>query len=278
MAPPLVCLVMELCDSSLHRLIHPHHGLRTEVKDFLPPQLICSLLCEVVSGMLFLHGTMGIQHGDLKPLNILLSGGTLKLCDFGSSRLLQFPTAELAFTGTLPYMAPELLVPSKIVEAGSADTAARAIDVYSFGICLWETCTRQFPWRQLLEQGMVVDLKRRVGIEGERPPSDLSPQALPRPLRLLLAACWRQDPAARPTFAQLAELDLEHLCSSKAAEEQLVRLVERTERDATSLLNRSLRQRATQGVPGMRDGDEAVYRSPAVVPPHHTAADGCRRA
>ena len=50
------------------------------------------------------------MHGDLKPLNLLLHHGQIKLCDFGSSRLLRHDVAELAFTGTLPYMAPELLL------------------------------------------------------------------------------------------------------------------------------------------------------------------------
>ena len=304
---------MELCHSSLHQLIHPLKrsdapanprerfnlgGLQHEwTTESLPAQLVCSLLREIVSGMLFLHGTMGIQHGDLKPRNILVKIGedgecTLKLCDFGSSRMLQLPPTELAFTGTLPYMAPELLDPSSTPDAGSADTAARAVDVYSFGVCLWEALTRQFPWRHLLEQGMVIDLKRRVAVAVERPPTDTiriraeSPvdgpigkaEAVPRALLLLLEACWRHDPAARPTFAQLAQLDLERLCFSMPAEEQLVQLIDRTEREAASLPNRTPRSSPQWGIAGSqaRAADElpvvpAGYQSPAmVVPPQHS--------
>ena len=104
-----------------------------------------------------------------------------------------------------------------------------AVDVFSFGVCVWEACTRQSPWRKLLEQGMAHELRWRVR-GGHRPPTtSLGPSAFPRPLLLLLEACWRQNPAARPTFAQLAELDLEGLCSSEAAEQQLVELVRATE-------------------------------------------------
>lgn len=49
--------------------------------------------------MEFLHDSMGVQHGDLKPLNILLRGREIKLCDFGSSRLLQSARAEPDITG-----------------------------------------------------------------------------------------------------------------------------------------------------------------------------------
>lgn len=87
--------------------------------------------------------------------------------------------AVLAITGTLPYIAPELLQSHSSSSIGSplgaTDMSSQAVDVYSFGVCLWETCTRLFPWRKLLEQGLVSDLQRRVGRNGERPPTDLGP-------------------------------------------------------------------------------------------------------
>ncbi|KOO20995.1 protein kinase [Chrysochromulina tobinii] len=111
-APPLVCLVMEQCESSVHRLVHPRRSAAARHMRLapLPDKVVCELLRGVVSGMAFLHDVMGITHGDLKPLNMLLRGNCVKLCDFGSSRLLQHDLSELAFSATLPYMAPELLV------------------------------------------------------------------------------------------------------------------------------------------------------------------------
>ena len=110
-APPLVCLVMEQCESSVHRLVHPRRSAAARHMRLapLPDKVVCELLRGVVSGMAFLHDVMGIAHGDLKPLNMLLCGNCVKLCDFGSSRLLQHDLSELAFSATLPYMAPELL-------------------------------------------------------------------------------------------------------------------------------------------------------------------------
>ena len=66
------------------------------------------MLRGIVSGMQFMHSVMGVVHGDLKPLNLLLQHGQIKLCDFGSSRLLRHDVADLAFTGTPPCIAPEL--------------------------------------------------------------------------------------------------------------------------------------------------------------------------
>ena len=72
-APPLVCLVMEVCDSSVHRLLHPRGAASDEQP--LPLHIVCGMLRGIVSGMQFMHSTMGVVHGDLKPLNLLLQQG-----------------------------------------------------------------------------------------------------------------------------------------------------------------------------------------------------------
>ena len=209
-APPLVCLVLECCDTSVHRLVHPR-GLDTSEP---PPAAaeVCALLGGVISGMDYIHNVQGLLHGDLKPLNMLIKGQKVKLCDFGSSQLLRHAPADLASTGTLPYLAPEILrsavdEPSDRPRAG--DPAPRAgdpaTDVYSFGVSVWEMCTRLYPWHSLLRRGSVDELKRRVA-EGERPGESVG---VALPLRLLIDACWRQTPGERPGFAALQELNIE---------------------------------------------------------------------
>jgi hypothetical protein len=66
---------------------------------------------------------------------------------------------------------------------------------------------------------MVFELKQRVG-RGERPHGGFrgdpgSSDLIPPPLREMVEACWRQVPSERPTFAQLATLDLEGLHKSE---------------------------------------------------------------
>ena len=173
---------------------------------------VCALLGGVISGMDYIHNVQGLLHGDLKPLNMLIKGQKVKLCDFGSSQLLRHAPADLASTGTLPYLAPEILrsavdEPSDRPRAG--DPAPRAgdpaTDVYSFGVSVWEMCTRLYPWHSLLRRGSVDELKRRVA-EGERPGESVG---VALPLRLLIDACWRQTPGERPGFAALQELNIE---------------------------------------------------------------------
>ena len=84
------------------------------------------------------------------------------------------------------------------------DAPGTAVDVYSFGVCLWELCVRVYPWHELLEAGRVEELKRLVGRRAVR----LESETCPLPFRLIIEACWRQEPVRRPDFATLSKLDL----------------------------------------------------------------------
>ena len=70
-----------------------------------------------------MHGR-GICHRDLKPENLLLDGnGVLKVADFGLATYFRHPVTgrERQLTGrcgTLPYVAPEVGVPSSLVAVG----------------------------------------------------------------------------------------------------------------------------------------------------------------
>ena len=87
--------------------------------------------------------------------------------------------------GTTCWLAPELI---------KDNTGTETIDVYAFGIVLWELATREEVYHNL----SAAQIISRVANEGLRPP-------LPAecPWRDVMAACWAEDPLDRPSFAAI---------------------------------------------------------------------------
>lgn len=97
------------------------------------------LVVQLLTALDFLH-RRGILHGDLKPSNMLVHDGQLKLLDFGLVRQVDLPEAtpsEPGFTGTVPYGAPELFLNKN---------ATPASDLYTAGLLIIEILSGQYPF------------------------------------------------------------------------------------------------------------------------------------
>jgi serine/threonine-protein kinase len=144
-----------------------------------------------VAGALAAIHAVGIIHRDLKPANVLLdlSGPqpVPKLVDFGIARMLTASrlTARSSVVGTPQYLSPEAI---------SGAEPGPAVDVYAFGIALYELFTGNPPFYgdQLLQV-----LNQHMYQEPPWPPT-IPPQILP-----LLQAMLAKYPQARPTADQI---------------------------------------------------------------------------
>lgn len=171
---------------------------------------------EVAKAMEFLHGLKPpVVHRDLKSPNILLTspqesedsergflceGRVLKakVADFGLSRPLAF-TAELdskKLMGQNPvWLAPEVMQRKDYNEK---------IDIYSFGVILWEMLTRQDYFG---EYRFFSEISEAV-VSGKRPPvtppKEPDPQNIFKEYAEILVACWDNDPTKRPPFKEIA--------------------------------------------------------------------------
>ena len=140
----------------------------------------------------------GIFHRDLKPANVVLTtDGTPRLVDFGiaagGSGHTLTGTGQM---GTLAYLPPE------VFRGQPAD--ARSIDVYGFGLLLYEALTGQRTFA--VEPGMTpAAAAAAVGVRKLQQPRQELPPAFPQALRDIVAGCTEPDPAARPAMGKVRE-------------------------------------------------------------------------
>lgn len=74
----------------------------------LPPEQVADIARQVLSALESAHAA-GIVHRDVKPSNIMVSGGRVTLADFGIAQTLDDPrlTSSGAIVGSPAFMAPE---------------------------------------------------------------------------------------------------------------------------------------------------------------------------
>ncbi|GGN42304.1 serine/threonine-protein kinase [Actinoplanes campanulatus] len=128
----------------------------------------------------------GVVHRDIKPGNVMLCPGGVKLLDFGISAAAGEPDDDetgVSF-GTPAYAAPERL---------DGKPAEPATDLYGLGVLLFEMVTGEPPYD--------VNTWEELALAQANGPTPL-PEALPARLRELILRCLDEDPLRRPTAAQ----------------------------------------------------------------------------
>ncbi|KAI5078694.1 hypothetical protein GOP47_0006365 [Adiantum capillus-veneris] len=181
----------------------PGRSLRKHLLSLRPSQLdlhvAVSYALDVANAMECLHNN-GIIHRDLKPDNLLLTANqkSVKLVDFGLAReesLTEMMTAE---TGTYRWMAPELYS-TVTLRLGDKKHYNNKVDVYSFGIVLWELVTNRLPFEGMSN----LQAAYAAAFKNARP---TIPDGLPEELVFILQSCWAEEPNMRPTFGQVVQM------------------------------------------------------------------------
>ncbi|KAK3252602.1 hypothetical protein CYMTET_38109 [Cymbomonas tetramitiformis] len=140
----------------------------------------------IARGMAYLH-SRNVFHLDLSAKNVLISKDNVaKVSDFGLSKMRNGPMSVTSTgMGTLSYAAPERL------QRREGGLRGDKLDVFSFGIIVYELATRQIPWKEWR-------------------------------MEELLGRCWAEDPAQRPSFLMILKR-IECMMASEGAQTDAVK-------------------------------------------------------
>jgi eukaryotic-like serine/threonine-protein kinase len=164
------------------------------------------ILRDVAKALAYAH-ERGVVHRDIKPDNVLMSGGSATVTDFGIAKALAAATrggrpesdgstdlSESSLTmlgtsiGTPTYMAPE--------QAAADPSTDHRADIYSFGCLAYELLAGRPPFAAMSPRKL---LAAHMG-ERPQPIAELRPDTPPM-LADLVMQCLEKDPDARPQSA-----------------------------------------------------------------------------
>ncbi|THU60520.1 hypothetical protein C4D60_Mb07t13650 [Musa balbisiana] len=156
----------------------------------VPLKLAVKQALDIAKGMEYVHG-LGFIHRDLKSDNLLIfADKSIKIADFGVARIEVKTEGMTPETGTYRWMAPEMI---------QHRPYNQKVDVYSFGIVLWELITGMLPFPNMT----AVQAAFAVVNKGVRPviPQDCLPA-----LNEIMTRCWDANPDVRPSFSEIIRM------------------------------------------------------------------------
>ncbi|KAH8662140.1 NIMA-like protein kinase [Xylariales sp. PMI_506] len=155
------------------------------------------------------EGGMTILHRDLKPENVFLNeDNSVKLGDFGLSKIMQSHDFASTYVGTPFYMSPEIC---------AAERYTLKSDIWSLGCIIYELCTREPPFNAKSHFQLVQKIK-----EGRIAPL---PAIYSAELMAVIKDCLRVNPDRRPDTASLLNLPVVRLMRKEKEVVELSKLL-----------------------------------------------------
>jgi Protein kinase domain len=164
------------------------------------PRRAVTIARQVADAIMTMHAD-GVAHRDVSTTNMILQDDGVVIIDFSHAGDLRAPrvaageggrlTQPHDMIGTHTCMAPE---------QARADPPSATMDVYAFGIVLFELLTGHNPYEDTARDSFLPLL-----VEGKVPPPRIKDESIPQALVELVTACTKLDPAKRPSVPSIVE-------------------------------------------------------------------------
>ncbi len=169
----------------------------------MPLELVAKIIADVARALHYAHAQknksgepLAIVHRDVTPENIMVGfDGSVKLLDFGIARFKsdqQTTTSNGTLKGKFAYMSPE--------QYRREPLDARS-DIFSLGVCMYETLTGQ----SLFDRGTEFQTVAAILFEQERPSIRTLRSDVPEAIDAILASALERDRAHRCPSADVLE-------------------------------------------------------------------------
>ncbi len=177
-------LILEFIPETIYKASHFYLSRRTN----MPLFEVKLYMYQLLRALNYIH-SQNICHRDIKPQNLLLnpSTGVLKLCDFGSAKVLNPAEANVSYICSRYYRAPELIF--------GATNYTTKIDIWSVGCVMAELIIGQplFPGDSGIDQ--LVEIIKILGTPSKQEIKSMNPdymeqkfpQIKPIPLQKVLS-------------------------------------------------------------------------------------------
>ncbi|KAI8817862.1 kinase-like domain-containing protein [Fimicolochytrium jonesii] len=188
-------LTLEYIPETIYKASRHH----SKAKQTMPMLLIKLYMYQLFRSLAYIH-CLGVCHRDIKPQNLLLDphSGVLKLCDFGSAKILVKDEPNVSYICSRYYRAPELIF-------GATDYSV-SIDIWSTGCVMAELMLGApiFPGESGVDQ--LVEIIKVLGTPTREQIKSMNRNYTDYKFPQIKASPWQKTFRAKPTTPESLDL------------------------------------------------------------------------
>lgn len=156
-----------------------------EKRRSIPILFIKLYVYQILRSLAYIH-SIGICHRDIKPQNLLVDPDTheLKLCDFGSAKILVHGEPNVSYICSRYYRAPELIF--------GAREYSTAIDIWSAGCVMGELILGRPLFAGETGSDQLVEIIRILGTPTKDDIKLMNPECKEFPISIIQATPWKK--------------------------------------------------------------------------------------